>query len=70
MVAAAPGITDAEKADLVATVEAMANSDPWKAVLAAKNWQNTFLAGDAFAAYLDEQVKATTAVLKDLGIAE
>jgi putative tricarboxylic transport membrane protein len=70
MVAAAPGITDAEKADLVATVEAMANSDQWKAVVSAKGWQNTFLAGDAFAAYLDEQVKATTAVLKDLGIAE
>lgn len=70
MVAAAPGITDAEKADLVATIEAMANSDQWKAVLAAKNWENTFLAGDAFSAYLDEQVKATAAVLKDLGIAQ
>ena len=70
MVAAAPGITDAEKADLVATITAMANSDQWKAVLAAKGWQNTFLAGDEFSAYLDGQVKATTEVLKDVGIAQ
>ena len=70
MVAAAPGITDAEKADLVATITAMANSDQWKAVLAVKGWQNTFLAGDEFSAYLDGQVKATTEVLKDVGIAQ
>jgi putative tricarboxylic transport membrane protein len=70
MVAAAPGITDAEKADLVAAIEKMAGSDQWKAVLAAKGWQDTFLAGDAFATYLDEQVKATTEVLKDVGIAQ
>jgi putative tricarboxylic transport membrane protein len=70
MVAAAPGITDDEKADLVATVEAMARSEGWKAVLASKKWQDTFLAGAEFEAYLEEQIAATTAVLKDLGIAE
>ena len=53
-----------------ATVEALANSDQWKAVLAAKNWQNTFLAGADFKSYLDGEITATTAILKDLGIAQ
>jgi putative tricarboxylic transport membrane protein len=70
MVAAPPGLTDEQTADLVATIEAMANSEQWKAVLAAKNWQNTFLAGADFKAYLDGEITATTAILKDLGIAQ
>ena len=70
MIAAAPGITDEEKAALLDTIEAMAGSDAWNAELAAKGWVNTFLAGDDFAAYLDEQVVRTTAILQDLGIAE
>jgi putative tricarboxylic transport membrane protein len=70
MVAAAPGLTPEQTADLVATVEAMANSEQWKGVLASKNWQNTFLAGDDFKAYLDGEITNTTAILKDLGIAQ
>jgi putative tricarboxylic transport membrane protein len=70
MVAAAPGLTPEQTADLVATVEAMANSEQWKGVLSAKNWQNTFLAGDDFKAYLDGEIAGTTAILKDLGIAQ
>jgi len=70
MVAAPPGLSDEQTADIVATVEAMANSEQWKAVLAAKKWQNTFLAGADFKAYLDGEITATTAILKDLGIAQ
>jgi putative tricarboxylic transport membrane protein len=70
MVAAAPGLTDEQTADLVATVEAMVNSEQWKAVLTAKKWQNTFLAGADFKTYLDGEIAGTTAILKDLGIAQ
>ncbi len=70
MIAGAPGITDEQKATLLTTIETMAGSAAWAEALATKGWVNTFLAGDAFAAYLDEQVVATTAILKDLGIAE
>ena len=70
MIAAAPGITDEERATLLATIEAMANSEAWNAELANKGWVNTFLSGDAFAAYLDEQIVATTGILRDLGITE
>jgi putative tricarboxylic transport membrane protein len=70
MIAGAPGISDEDKANLLGAIEAMAASDAWNAELANKGWVNTFLAGDDFAAYLDEQVVATTAILQELGIAE
>ncbi len=70
MIAGAPGITDEEKATLLGTIEQMATSDTWNDELATKGWVNTFLAGDAFAAYLDNEIVATTAILQELGIAE
>ncbi|MBQ2263467.1 MAG: tripartite tricarboxylate transporter substrate binding protein [Loktanella sp.] len=70
MIAAAPGISDDEKAALLDVITQMAESDTWNAELATKGWVNTFLAGDDFATYLEEEVVATTAILQDLGIAE
>lgn len=70
MIAGAPGITDEQKATLVSTIETMAASDTWAQELQTKGWVDTFLAGDDFAAYLDEQVTATAAILTDLGITE
>ncbi len=70
MIAGAPGISAEDKARLVGTIETMAASEKWNAELATKGWVNTFLAGDAFAEYLDGQITATTAILQDLGIAE
>jgi len=70
MIAAAPGISDEDKAALLGTIETMAASDAWNTELANKGWVNTYLAGDEFAVYLDEQIVATTAILQELGISE
>jgi putative tricarboxylic transport membrane protein len=70
MIAAAPGISEEDKAKLLGTIETMAASEAWNAELANKGWVNTFLAGDDFAAYLEEQIVQTTAILQDLGISE
>jgi putative tricarboxylic transport membrane protein len=70
MVAAPPDLSDEDKAKVLGTVEQMANSDAWKAILEQKGWENTFLAGEEFQAYLNEQIEQTTAILKDLGIAQ
>ena len=70
MIAAAPGITPEQRATLLGTIETMANSAAWNEALAARGWVNTFLAGDDFAAYLQEQITATTAMLSDLGITD
>jgi putative tricarboxylic transport membrane protein len=68
MVAAGPDITAEQKADLVATIEAMVKSDQWKATLASKGWIDTYLAGDEFGAYIKDQVASTTQILKDIGV--
>jgi len=70
MVAAPPDISDEDKAMLVDTVEQMANSNAWQTILEQKGWENTFLAGDEFEAYLQGEIEQTTAVLKGLGIAQ
>ena len=46
MVAAAPGITDEQKAAITADIEKMVNSAAWKKTLAEPGWIDTYLAGD------------------------
>ncbi len=69
MVAAPPGITPAQKAELVKVVETMANSKTWKDLCAQKGWVSTFLAGPALEEQLKKEIATTTTVLKDLGLA-
>lgn len=69
MVAAAPGITEEQKAAIVDMFTKMVASDSWKASLATKGWQDTFLTGADFDAYLKEEIVQTEAVLKSLGLA-
>ncbi len=68
MVAAAPGLSDEQKAAVVADVEKMVQSAAWQKILADKGWANTYLAGDAFAAQLKKDIEATSAILKDIGL--
>lgn len=70
MVAAAPGISDEQKAAITADIEKMVNSASWKATLETKGWVNTYLAGDAFTAQLAADTDATAAILKDIGLVE
>jgi putative tricarboxylic transport membrane protein len=70
MVAAAPGITDEQKAAITADIEKMVNSAAWQTTLETKGWVNTFLAGDEFAAQLAADTAATEAILKDIGLVQ
>jgi putative tricarboxylic transport membrane protein len=68
MVAAAPGLTEEQKAAVSADIEKLAKSAGWQEVLKTKGWQDSYLAGDAFAAQLEKDISATEAVLKDIGL--
>ena len=68
MVAAAPGISDEQKAAIAADVDKMAKSATWQKILADKGWANTYLAGDDFSAQLKKDVEATSAILKEIGL--
>ena len=68
MVAAAPGITDEQKAAITADIEKMTKSATWQEQLAAKGWSDTWLAGDEFQAQLAKDTAATEQVLKSIGL--
>ena len=65
---AAPDITDEQKASLISMIEKVNASKTWQDTLATKGWANTFLAGDAFADALKQEIEKTTAVLKEIGL--
>jgi putative tricarboxylic transport membrane protein len=68
MVAAAAGLSDEQKAAVLADIDKLVNSAGWQATLEAKGWANTYLAGADFDAQLAVEIEATTAVLKDIGL--
>ncbi|MGP2491550.1 Bug family tripartite tricarboxylate transporter substrate binding protein [Mesorhizobium sp. PUT5] len=68
MIAAAPGISDEQKAAIGADIEKMVKSKSWQDALSAKGWADTYLAGDDFKAQLAEDVSSTTSILKDVGL--
>ena len=68
MVAAAPGLSDEQKAKISAAIEKLNASTGWTKMLADKGWTNTYLAGDAFATQLDADIAATEGVLRDIGL--
>ena len=70
MVAAAPGITDEQKAAIIADVDKLVNSASWQKTLTDKGWANTYLAGDAFAEQLKKDTESTAVILKDIGLVQ
>lgn len=68
MVAAAPGITDEQKAEITADIERLVKSDGWQEQLATKGWADTYLAGPEFDAQLAEDIAATEDILRDIGL--
>ena len=70
MVAAAPGISGDQKAAITADIEKMVNSATWKKTLETRGWANTYLSGEAFDKQLANDVDATGAILKDLGLVQ
>lgn len=68
MLAAAPGITDEQKAAINADVEKLVKSPTWQETLKTKGWADTYLAGEAFDAQLDKDIQATKEILKDVGL--
>jgi len=69
-VVAAPGITDEQKKELIAAVDAMHASDAWKKVLADKKWIDLYMSGDEFGAYLKSENDRVTGVLKTIGLVQ
>ena len=68
MVAAAPGLTDDQKAAISGDIEKLVKSAGWQETLKTKNWQDTYLSGPAFQEQLAKDIAATETILKDIGL--
>ncbi len=68
-IVAPPGISDADKAALVTAVTKMHESPEWKEVLTKNSWTDSFVTGDQYATYLNDQTKRVEDVLTTLGLA-
>lgn len=70
MIAAAPGLTDEQKAAVSADIEKLVKSAGWQEQLKTKGWQDTYLSGAAFDEQLGKDVSATEGILKEIGLVE
>lgn len=68
MIAAAPGLSDEQKAAVSADIDKLVTSAGWKAALETKGWANTYMSGADFQAQLAKEIDATGAILKDIGL--
>jgi putative tricarboxylic transport membrane protein len=66
---APPGITDEDKAALIALVGKMAESPSWAEECKNRNWTPILQTGDDYAKFLAEDTARIEAILKDLGLA-
>jgi putative tricarboxylic transport membrane protein len=64
-----PGLTPPQRQALIDLMTAIHATPQWKEILSLRAWTDAFLTGDAFAAFLKEDIAATEGVLKDLGLA-
>lgn len=67
-VVAPPGISDEERAALVATMDEMVTTDAWKETLERYNWNGVYLSGDAFEEFLASEDQRVKQVLQDIGL--
>jgi putative tricarboxylic transport membrane protein len=65
---AAPGITKAQRDELVAAVEKAAKSPGWKETLQKQDWNDFWLGGDAFGKYVEEENKRLGDILAALSL--
>lgn len=65
---APPEISPEAQQCLIALVEQMRGTDAWQQVLARYGWQDYFLPGDEYGAFLAAERDRITAILTDLGL--
>jgi putative tricarboxylic transport membrane protein len=69
-VAAPPGISGEERAKLVALLDRMHASEPWKEALARNNWVDMYLTGADYEEFLKQEEARVVAVLRSVGLVD
>jgi len=64
----APGITPAQRDELVKTVEKAVKSKEWQEALKRQEWEDFYLPGDQYAQYIASENKRIGEILNDLAL--
>jgi putative tricarboxylic transport membrane protein len=64
----APGITPEQRRDLTTIIEAMVKSPEWAEILKQRGWEDYYLSGESFAAFLRDEQARVNDVLKSIGL--
>jgi putative tricarboxylic transport membrane protein len=67
-IVAPPGLSQAERDKLTALIEELHDSPEWQQSMKQNGWDDAFLTGEKFGAFLDAQDKRVVSVLKELGL--
>ena len=65
---AAPGITDAQRKELIDVVEKTVKTPAWQETLKKNDWTNMLLTGDQFKSFLDADQQRIATILAGLGM--
>lgn len=65
---AGPGTTPERRKELIALIERMVTSKEWKELLKTKGWDDYYLPGDAFGAFLKEEQTRVGDILRLIGL--
>ena len=66
-VVAPPGISDADRAKLEQTIDAMVHSAPWREAVTRYRWIDRYLAGEPFAQFVDSEEARVRDILRKFG---
>ncbi len=67
-IVAPPGITDAERAAVIALLDKLHASPAWQQTLKDKKWQDFYKSGDAAKSYFDSESTRIKGVLTEIGL--
>jgi putative tricarboxylic transport membrane protein len=67
-VVAAPGLSGAQRQELIGAVDRMVKSEAWQAILKQKDWINLYLPGDQFGKFIESEHGRIEKVLRSIGL--
>ncbi|MGH8703648.1 MAG: Bug family tripartite tricarboxylate transporter substrate binding protein [Burkholderiales bacterium] len=66
----APGISNAQREELIKTIAAAVKSPQWQETLKKLDWSDAFLPGDQFKTYVEAESKRVAQVIQEIGLAK
>ncbi len=69
-VAAPPGISDQQKAELVTIIDRIYNTQTWKDALVRNNWIDLYMTGPEYEAFLQTEAVRVESVLRSIGLVQ